>query len=140
MSKTKWYSALMKTHHINHRTDEFLVYHLYYTGKTRNWIPSDLEWGYVGVSPYATTGQVFQRYLIERMECDMGSRDRRRKVIQMFEQLGEGAIAIKAIKTGLTKEQAYVLEEKLRPEGHNCFKDRRIWNEIKGGASDDNKD
>lgn len=127
----KWYSDEMKEFHTTNKTDEYCVYHWFYTGNTRGWNPSELQWGYIGIAPYE---DVPERYRLEMEECKSGSRRKMRTVIKMLDNFQEkGKIGFRIISKGLTRKDALYLEGSLRPQGWVHATDRRIWNEIAGG-------
>lgn len=127
----KWYSEEMKMFHTIEKMSTYNVYHWYYKGKADGWNPKDISWGYVGIAPYEV---IAERYRIESKECDLGLRPRRRKVIQMLNKFQpKGLIGLRIIGINLQREEALKIENALRPEGHTCHSDQRIWNEVAGG-------
>jgi len=127
----KWYSEEMKEFHMSNVTNEYFVYHWFYTGMTRGWVPSELKWGYIGLAPYST---IPERYRIETLECKRGDRKRMRTVIKMLDQFQkQGKIGFRIIAEGLTRKDALYLEKALRPENWTHSVDRRVWNEVAGG-------
>lgn len=127
----RWYSEEMKRFHIIEKMSTYNVYHLYYKGKGDNWNPKDIEWGYVGIAPYEV---IMERYRIESQECAKGLRPRRRKVIQMLDLFRpKDLIGYRFIGVNLKKKEALQIEAALRPKGHTCYNDQRIWNEVAGG-------
>jgi hypothetical protein len=135
MKETNWKSQAAKNANFLGRNpdDTFLVYHAFYTGPSGvSWDPSDIKWGYVGVSCLANASHVKLRYFIAQLEHKLGYYDRDRKVIEMMEKFPNN-VKFRCVKKGLSKEEAFKLEAELRPKGHTCFTDNRIWNEIEGG-------
>jgi len=128
---SKWYSEEMKNFHLSHKGPVYYVYHWFYTGMTRDWNPSDVCWGYVGIGPYQL---IQQRYQIELKECITGARPRKRKVIQMLEKYWpQEKIGFKIIGCNLKRDEALQIESTLRPASQTSKFDRRIWNEVAGG-------
>ena len=127
----KWYSEEMRLFHTAERKDTYNVYHWFYKGWGKDWDPKDLKWGYVGIAPYEL---IPKRYQIEQKECKLGLRSRRRKVIQMLDKFQpQNLIGFRIIGINLKRNEALKIESSLRPEGHTCYNDRRIWNEVAGG-------
>ena len=127
----RWYSEEMKEFHNNNKTDEYFLYHWHYIGKTVGWDPAELQWGYIGIAPYAN---IPERYRLEREECKSGSRKRMRTVIVMLNRFQDyGKLGFKIIAKGLTRKNALHLEGLLRPKDWVHETDRRIWNEVAGG-------
>jgi len=126
-----WYSEEMKNFHIANKESSYYVYHWFYKGKTKDWIASEIRWGYIGIAPYQL---IQERYQIELKECVTGSRPRKRKVIQMLEKFWpEELIGFKIIGCNLKRSEALQIESALRPVNHTFKFDRRIWNEVAGG-------
>lgn len=126
-----WYSEEMRLFHTVEKMSTYNVYHWYYTGAAQGWTPKDLKWGYVGISPYEV---IQERYRIERKECELGLRPRKRKVIEMLDKfLPENKVKLRIIGVNLSRKEALKIESALRPEGHTCWSDGRIWNEVAGG-------
>lgn len=127
----KWYSEEMRLFHTIEKSSKYYVYHWFYKGPTKGWDPSELKWGYVGIAPYE---MIKERYRIERKECALGLRKKKRKVIQMLDKYEpKGLIGLRIIGINLRRNEALQIERALRPEGYTSQLDGRIWNEVAGG-------
>lgn len=103
----------------------YMVYHIFCPGKHRGILQ-----GYIGVSTLNIEG-VRKRYEYELIE---GLDDRyARKTRHVHTQMAKYGWDVKEVMTGLTKEQAYDLEERLRPKANPGGRDRYNWNIAKGG-------
>jgi hypothetical protein len=129
-----WYSEEMKEFHYSNKTSKYLVYHWYYTGFSKDWTPSSFRWGGVGVTSLATKELVTQRYDIEGWEIGQGLRKSERFMLRMIRTLkAKNQLGLKLIDSGLSRTEAFDIENYLRPEGYNCKHDNRIWNDKAGG-------
>jgi len=127
----RWVSEEMRLFHTIEKMSTYNVYHWYYKGICQDWNPKDLKWGYVGIAPYEV---IPERYRIEIKECDLSLRSRERKVIQMLKKFQpKSLIGFRIIGVNLSRNEALQIEKALRPEGHTCHQDQRIWNEVAGG-------
>lgn len=127
----KWYSEEMKLFHTVEKSSQYYVYHWFYTGPAKDWDPTDLKWGYIGIAPYY---MIEERYRIEMKECQLNLRPRKRKVIQMIEKFKpKNLIKHRVIGMNLKRNEALQIEAALRPNGYTNKFDQRIWNEVAGG-------
>jgi hypothetical protein len=104
----------------------YAVYHIWIPGKHRGY-----RQGYIGVSNL-TIEYLFKRYLQEILEADEAQKWRG-YVLKSLKQF-KGEWEIRLLQEGLTKEEAYREEYRLRPEENSgaCY-DRFNWNYAAGG-------
>jgi len=103
----------------------YMVYHIFCPGKHRG-----IHQGYIGVSKLNIEG-VRKRYEYEIIE---GLDDRYvRKTRHVHNQMAKYGWDVKEVMTGLTKEQAYYWEGRLREEANPVGLDKYNWNIAKGG-------